>query len=175
MAENSDFLGMKTAKRSGAGNLAGAFVGCVALATGVRAMTPAETQPQLAGWLGEQPGGVAALVLHQNGVDQRAPRVAPGIPPAGPKEIAVSAEELDAYVGKYRLGGAMFTVKREGERLLVQLTGQPFFPVFASAKDEFFYKVVNAQLSFERGADGKVRALVLHQNGQSPRAERISE
>lgn len=119
-------------------------------------------------------GAVAALVLHQNGMNQRAPRLAPGVLPAGPKEIALSAAELEEYVGGYQLGPATFTVKRDGERLLVQLSGQPFFPVFASAKDEFFYKVVNAQLSFERGADGRVVALVLHQHGANQRAEKIA-
>jgi D-alanyl-D-alanine-carboxypeptidase/D-alanyl-D-alanine-endopeptidase len=40
----------------------------------------------------------------------------------------------------------------------------------ASAKDEFFYKVVDAQLSFHRDATGKVAAVVLHQNGLDMRA-----
>jgi D-alanyl-D-alanine-carboxypeptidase/D-alanyl-D-alanine-endopeptidase len=54
----------------------------------------------------------------------------------------------------------------------VQLTGQPKFPVFASARDEFFYRAVAARLSFERGAGGKVVAVVLHQNGREMRAPR---
>ncbi len=120
-------------------------------------------------------GKVTALVLHQGGRDQRAPRLAAGEKPAAPKEIALTAEELEPYVGRYQLGPAMFTVKREDARLLVQLTGQPFFQVFASAKDEFFYKVVNAQLSFVRAAEGKVVALVLHQNGKNSRAEKVKE
>lgn len=120
-------------------------------------------------------GGVVALVLHQGGRDQRAPRLAPGEKPAAPREMAMTPEELNAYVGRYQLGAATFTVKREDARLLVQLTGQPFFQVFASAKDEFFYKVVNAQLSFVRDDKGKVVALVLHQNGANPRAEKVSD
>jgi len=120
-------------------------------------------------------GQVAALVLHQGGRDQRAPRLAPGEKPAAPKEVALAPEVLDAYAGRYRIGGATFTVKREENRLLVQLTGQPFFQVFASGPDEFFYKVVEARISFVRGADGRVEALVLHQNGTNPRAERVRE
>jgi CubicO group peptidase (beta-lactamase class C family) len=114
-------------------------------------------------------GKIAALTLHQNGMNQRAPWSAPGAKPAGPKEIALPAEELAAYVGHYKLGPAEFTVTRDDAKLLVQLTGQPKVPVFASAKDEFFYKVVNAQLSFVR-EDGKVVALILHQNGRDQRA-----
>jgi hypothetical protein len=32
------------------------------------------------------------------------------------------------------------------------------------------YDAVKAELEFERASDGKVQALILHQNGQSPRA-----
>lgn len=117
-------------------------------------------------------GKVAALVLRQNGLDQRAPHLAPGVVPAAPKEIELTAEELAEYVGVYRLGAAAFTLKCEGGRLEVQLTGQPFFPVYPSAKDEFFYKVVNAQLSFVRDGGGKIVALILHQNGRDLRAEK---
>jgi hypothetical protein len=119
-------------------------------------------------------GKVVALVLHQNGANQRAPRIEPGAPiPSGPKEITLKAEELHDYVGTYKMGPAAFTVKQESNRLMVQLSGQPFFQVFASAKDEFFYKVVNAQLSFVRGTDDKIVALILHQNGRDQRAEKI--
>ena len=61
---------------------------------------------------------------------------------------------------------------RDGTRLFAQLTGQGKAPVFASAKDEFFYKIVNAQLSFVREG-GKVVALILHQNGRDQRAEKV--
>jgi CubicO group peptidase (beta-lactamase class C family) len=117
-------------------------------------------------------GKVTALVLHQNGLDQRAPHLAPDEKPVAPKEIALTAEDLDAYLGRYQLGPVVFTVTRDGTRLFAQLTGQGKAPVFASAKDEFFYKIVNAQLSFVREG-GKVVALILHQNGRDQRAERV--
>jgi hypothetical protein len=56
--------------------------------------------------------------------------------------------------------------------LVARLTGQQFLPIFASAKDEFFYKLVDAQLSFHRGADGKITGLTLHQNGRDLPASR---
>ncbi len=117
-------------------------------------------------------GEVTALILHQNGLNQRAPHLAPGAMPSEAKSIALTAEQLADYPGEYQLGPVMFTVKIEGGQLVVQLTGQAFYPVFASAKDEFFYKIVNAQLSFVRGADGKVVALILHQNGRDQWAEK---
>jgi hypothetical protein len=56
--------------------------------------------------------------------------------------------------------------------LSARLAGQNDYPVFASAKDKFFYKVVYAQLEFERDAAGKVVAVVLYQNGAAERAPR---
>lgn len=114
-------------------------------------------------------GKVVALVLHQNGADQRAPRLAPGEKPVAPREIELPPEELEAYVGRYVLGPVRFTVTRETRGLFVQLTGQPKAQVFASAKDEFFYKIVEARISFVR-EEGRVVALILHQGGLAQRA-----
>lgn len=113
---------------------------------------------------------VAALVLHQNGRDQRAPRGA--LPPA-PKEIVLSTEQLAEYVGSYPVAPTfVLTVTHEGDALFVQATGQTKALVFASAKDEFFYKVVEARISFQRGTDGKISGLTLHQNGRDMPAAR---
>lgn len=120
-------------------------------------------------------GAVESLVLHQNGHDMPAPRTsteAPA-PPAQRKEITIAPEALQAYAGRYPLApGFALDVTVENGQLLVQATGQPRVPVYASAPNEFFYKVVNAQLTFERDASGKVVAVVLHQNGQNIRGKR---
>lgn len=111
-------------------------------------------------------GKVTGLVLHQNG-DHPARRKADA------PSIALDAAALQDYVGQYQLApGAIFDITTQGDQLYAQLTGQPSFPVFASAKDRFFYKVVDAQIDFVRGEDGKVEALVLHQNGKDLRAPR---
>ena len=67
----------------------------------------------------------------------------------------------------------MFTITREGDRLYAQLTGQPTFQVFPESTKEYFYKVVDAQLSFETDAQNRATALVLHQGGRDLRAARI--
>ncbi len=90
------------------------------------------------------------------------------------KEVAVSKEILERYVGKYELApGLVFDVEVGDGRLEVQLTGQPRFPVFAKSETEFAYRVVDASLAFEiePGAQ-KAKALVLHQNGVH-RAKRV--
>jgi hypothetical protein len=92
------------------------------------------------------------------------------------KEIALEGAALDEYVGVYAMSPqARFTILKVGEGLRARLTGQPFFPIFASAKDEFFLKVVDAQMSFRRGEDGKITALTLHQNGRDLEAKRTAD
>ena len=110
-------------------------------------------------------------MLHQNGLDQRAPRIEGE--PVVPTVVAVDPALLERYVGRYQLTpDVFFTITRQGSQLFAQLTGQPTFEVFPTSERHFFYKVVNARLSFEAGA-GPASAVVLHQNGQSPRAPRV--
>ncbi len=109
-------------------------------------------------------GKVSALVLHQNGADQRAPRGELAPPP---KEISLPPGTLSEYAGDYPLAPTfILTVTAESGGLFTQATGQAKVQVFASARDEFFLKVVDAQISFKRDASGKVTGLVLHQGGQ---------
>lgn len=96
----------------------------------------------------------------------------PPPPPKPPAEVKLPADVLAGYVGVYTLGPVEFTVTEENGAMAVQLTGQSRLPMFASAKDEFFLKVVPARISFERDASGRVAALVLHQNGRDQRATR---
>ena len=40
------------------------------------------------------------------------------------------------------------------------------FPIFALEEDRFFYKVVDAEIHFERDEDENIVALTLRQNGE---------
>jgi D-alanyl-D-alanine-carboxypeptidase/D-alanyl-D-alanine-endopeptidase len=113
-------------------------------------------------------GKVASLTLHQNGITISAVRSkVPHPQPTFPPVVALDDATLDGYLGTYVVSPSFaFTVTRSGDQLMVQLTGQPAVPVYASAKDEFFYKAVEARISFQRDAGGIVKALVLHQNGR---------
>src|SRR5579872_2618228 len=103
-------------------------------------------------------GKINALELHQNGVVVQAARSVGPLPqPSYPPIVKLDDATMNGYLGTYVASpGAAFTVSRTADQLLVQLTGQPSWPVYASAKDEFFYKVVAAQISFVRDASGKV-------------------
>ncbi len=92
-----------------------------------------------------------------------------------PRETALSADALQAYPGVYRLDAEThFTILLRDGQLWARLTGQPFLRVFPQAPDRFFYKAVAAELSFQR-ADGKIRSLTLHQNGQDQIAQRTEQ
>ncbi len=82
-------------------------------------------------------------------------------------EVQLDPKILSEYEGSYQLAPS-FSIKftaRTGH-LYTQATGQPEFEVFASKKDEFFLKVVEARVTFTRDSEGKVTGMVLHQNGR---------
>lgn len=123
-------------------------------------------------------GNVNALVIHQDGqglqfVRAGMPAPSPAAAESAAPSVTLDNATLDEYVGTYAINPtAEFVVKREGDKLMVQLTGQPFFQVFATAKDRFFYKVVDAQIDFQRAANGHISGLILHQNGRDLPAQR---
>jgi CubicO group peptidase (beta-lactamase class C family) len=111
-----------------------------------------------------------AAEIDSIGMEFVAPKQAPGEHVA----IQVDPKIYDAYVGTYRVvPGVEFTVKREKDQLMVQLTGQTFLPVFPESETEFFYKGVDAQLTFKKNAAGEVSGLVLHQAGLDQTATKV--
>lgn len=87
--------------------------------------------------------------------------------------IALDEKKLEEYVGTYTVSPEFaLRVFREGERLLVQATGQDAVPVFAEAPDRFFFRIVDAQLTFRRDPGGKVGRVILHQGGRDIPGER---
>ena len=123
-------------------------------------------------------GAVVHLVLHQNGVDQRAPRLTEGVDAVdfGPADTAAVPEAvLERYVGRYEVQPGFFiVVTRDGGQLSAQLTGQPAVPIFASSPTEFFYRVVDAQITFRVEGDA-VGGLTLHQGGRDLPAQRLPD
>ena len=81
---------------------------------------------------------------------------------------------LQRYVGTYQLTPQFLLEVTLGEGgLQVRPTGQNISDVFAESETEFFFKIVDAQISFVRDAQGTVTGLVLHQNGNDLAARRI--
>jgi len=89
-------------------------------------------------------------------------------------ETPVDPTSLDGYVGHYKLGPKFaLNVSRDGARLFVQATKQPKLEVFPESDRVFFYKVVDARITFEVDPRGYATSLVLHQNGIDRRGPRI--
>ena len=95
-------------------------------------------------------------------------------PPIEHKEIAVDPKLFDGYVGQYLLApNFILTITREGDKLFAQATGQPKVQIFPESEREFFYKVVDAQITFETDSTGRAISLTLHQNGANLPAKRV--
>jgi D-alanyl-D-alanine-carboxypeptidase/D-alanyl-D-alanine-endopeptidase len=89
-------------------------------------------------------------------------------------EMALDPKILESYVGEYELAPTFkIKITHEGARLFAQATDQPQFEVFAEKEGEFFFKVVDAQITFKKNEAGVVTELILHQNGANPRAKKI--
>ncbi len=80
--------------------------------------------------------------------------------------VKIDPKTLDAYVGQYELNpNLIFTMTREGDSLMAQITGQPKFELFPESENKFFLKVVDAQVTFVKDEKGQVTHLILHQGG----------
>jgi CubicO group peptidase (beta-lactamase class C family) len=90
-----------------------------------------------------------------------------------PKSFKLSADKLEPLVGKYKLNPALVAdVTREGDRLFVQLTGQPRIGLYATSDTDFYCRPVDAKFDFEI-EDGKAKRMTIHQNGQDIPAARV--
>ena len=89
------------------------------------------------------------------------------------KSVEVDPALLASYAGIYVMAPQFsLTVTFEAGKLMVQATGQQKIQVFAESETKFYYKVVDAQITFVPAEDGRVNKLVLHQGGRDMEAIR---
>jgi serine-type D-Ala-D-Ala carboxypeptidase/endopeptidase len=89
------------------------------------------------------------------------------------RQVPIDPGKLSAYAGRYPLTSKfVLTVIPKDGHLMVQATGQAAYEVFPESNTRFFYRMVNAQITFELARDGAASALTLHQNGRDRRAVR---
>ena len=114
-------------------------------------------------------GEVTKAIHRQGGMTFDAPRM------VEEKAIQVDPAVLDAYVGRYDYAPAqaVLTVTREGGRLFGQVTGQPQYEIYAQSPTEFFWKVVNARVTFVKDEKGQVIKAIHQQAGQKFDAPKI--
>jgi len=98
----------------------------------------------------------------------------PAPPPPERHAISLDTPSLDRLVGRYAFGPeASLTVTRDGDHLMAQLTGQGAYEIFPESPTEFFWKVVDARVTFKLDPAGHASGLVLHQNGRDLDALRV--
>jgi serine-type D-Ala-D-Ala carboxypeptidase/endopeptidase len=122
-------------------------------------------------------GRASSLTLHQNGANTPAQRIEGAPAPAaatGHKEVSIDSKALEGYVGRYQLApNFVLTITRQGNQLFAQATGQPNFQIFPESERKFFYKIVDAQITFQTDSTGRATVLTLHQNGADMPAKRM--
>jgi D-alanyl-D-alanine-carboxypeptidase/D-alanyl-D-alanine-endopeptidase len=122
---------------------------------------------------GDGPGAPAAVVVFQNdGSSARQTRqgdLSPGRVP-----VVLGETALAGFAGTYRSdGGGVFVVTLEDGRMRIKLDDQEALEVFPMSETRVFYADVNAEVGFEGAAGAPATALVLYQNGNESRAERV--
>lgn len=81
-----------------------------------------------------------------------------------------------AFAGRYEYpGGAVLEVVVKNDQLFAQLTGQSQFEIFPRGNDEFFWKIVDAQVKFVKDEAGMVVKAIHTQGGQTFEAPKLNE
>ena len=92
------------------------------------------------------------------------------------EEVILEPAVLDRYVGFYAPHNGEFgnyTITRDAQKLVMQITGQPPFDLYPVGETEFAVKIADVQITFLREADGDATGLVLRQMGVEIKAVRI--
>ncbi|MDB4915935.1 MAG: penicillin-binding protein AmpH [Gemmatimonadetes bacterium] len=88
--------------------------------------------------------------------------------PIRPPRVAMTlpAAALDRFAGEYQLTPALvLIVARVGDALFARATGQPAFPLTASAANRFVYPAAGIEMVFDTSETGSVRQLTFRQGG----------
>jgi len=88
----------------------------------------------------------------------------------------VDPKVLARLAGRYQLEpDFILEVSAKGGRLFAQATGQPQFRLIGQSNTKWTVQGVDATLEFELPQEGQASSVVLHQNGASPKADRIQK
>ncbi len=116
---------------------------------------------------GKSPSEILALAARSAFSDE----MAANTPKA---DTTINPATYPDYVGHYDYKTGIQEVTTENGHLYAQLTGQSKFEIFPSGRDSFFFKVVAAEMDFDRDASGVVNAVTHTQNGMTFTAPKIN-
>ena len=135
-------------------------------------------------WTGFNPGDSTGVVVLSNSgwlvddiafhlIDTDSPLAQP---PLEHTEIQVDTGLYDFYTGMYKVGPDFaLTVSREGDRLFSKATGMAKYEIFPESELDFFYKAMDAQITFITGDDGYASELILHIDRSDDHLKRVVE
>jgi hypothetical protein len=87
----------------------------------------------------------------------------------------IDAAVFDKYVGGYGIGTVpIFTITREGDHLIFTAPGQPRFEAFPESETVFFFKVIDAQVTFTQNEASNLIELVFEVNGRKIKAKKLA-
>ena len=87
----------------------------------------------------------------------------------------VDLKLYDTYAGEYAVGPVSFTVSRDGDKLMFTAPGQPKIEAFPESETKFYFKIIDAQVTFLKDEKGAVTGLIFEINGRSMRATRVNK
>jgi len=91
------------------------------------------------------------------------------------KVAKIDFKTYDAYVGDYAIGPQVFTISRDGARLMFSVTGMGTVEAFPESDTKFFFTVIDAQVTFMKNEKGDVTELLFEINGMKLRAKRVNK
>ena len=104
-------------------------------------------------------------------------RVALAAEAAARVEIALSAAQLERFVGDYTLGQATATIARDGDHLTLRLSQgqqqQPSLTLLASSPTEFFIRKPDLVITFDADANGAVTSMTIGVGDTKQRLTRV--
>lgn len=113
------------------------------------------------------------LQLVARGLPFVMPPPAPTASAAPRAAVTVDPQVLARHAGAYRFGpGAVVTITVEGGKLFGQMTGQPRLELVAESETRFAVPAAEAQVTFNRDAEGKTVSLAFRQDGREQVAPR---
>jgi protein-L-isoaspartate(D-aspartate) O-methyltransferase len=98
----------------------------------------------------------------------------PALRQAPREPVQLDSDTLANYVGRYELAtNVVLTVTQRDGGLSAQSPGGPEVPIYAESEKKFFYKAVDAQITFVTEGTGRATGLVLRHGGGEVPAQRL--
>lgn len=93
--------------------------------------------------------------------------------PKQQQAIEVDSAIYEAYVGDYELvPGISLRITTQSGRIFAQLPGQQRYEIFPESPTKFFWKIMDAQITFVVDRNGEVMSAIWHRGGRDTTAPR---